>query len=393
MDILIITHFASTFSETDNDRFLYLAKSLAKDNDIEILTSSFCHEKKTSRNHPEYNWPFKITFLNEFGYKKNICLKRFFSHFFWGLQVKNYLNHRKIPDVIYCAVPSLTGPYFAAKFCKKKNIRFVIDIQDLWPEAFQMVFNVPLLSSLVFLPFRLLSNRIYKNANDIVAVSDTYLKRASKMNKKKPKTISVFLGTDLMAFDKYSKEPFGINKDNSEIWVGYCGTLGNSYDLSNVIKAISKIEDLNIRLVVMGDGPLANRFQTEAESFGIKSTFVGRVPYNKMVSLLCGCDIAINPISHGAAQSIINKHADYVASGLPIVSTQESLEFRSLIENYEMGINCGNDNIQEIANAIEKLSKDSLFRKKLGENARKCAEERFDRKRTYQQIVKLLIGN
>ena len=48
MDILIISHFGSTYSENDNDRFLYLAKMLDADNQVEIITSSFCHEKKKS---------------------------------------------------------------------------------------------------------------------------------------------------------------------------------------------------------------------------------------------------------------------------------------------------------------------------------------------------------
>lgn len=46
MDILIVSHFGSTYSENDNDRFLYLAKSLDQKNNVEIVTSSFCHEKK-----------------------------------------------------------------------------------------------------------------------------------------------------------------------------------------------------------------------------------------------------------------------------------------------------------------------------------------------------------
>ena len=46
MDILIISQFGSTFSENDNDRFLYLAKMLSSSNEVEIVTSGFCHEKK-----------------------------------------------------------------------------------------------------------------------------------------------------------------------------------------------------------------------------------------------------------------------------------------------------------------------------------------------------------
>lgn len=55
-----------------------------------------------------------------------------------------------------------------------------------------------------------------------------------------------------------------------------------------------------------------------------------------------------NPIMAGAAQSIINKHADYVASGIPIISTQESEEFRRLIDKYKMGMNCTNGNVDEL---------------------------------------------
>ena len=44
-----------------------------------------------------------------------------------------------------------------------------------------------------------------------------------------------------------------------------------------------------------------------------------------MVGMLGVCDIAVNSISKGAAQSIINKHGDYAAAGLPVVNTQESL--------------------------------------------------------------------
>lgn len=390
MDILIVTHFASTFSETDNDRFLYLAKLLAKDNEVEILTSDFCHEKKSHRNKTESVWPFKITFLPEPGYPRNVCLQRFFSHFVWGLEVKKYLNGRKRPDVIYCAIPSLTGPYFAAKYCSKNDVKFIIDVQDLWPEAFQMVLNVPVVSSLVFLPFRILANGIYGRADEIVAVSKTYVDRATRNNAKYKNAISVFLGTDLAIFDIYSNKKAIIEKDASELWIGYCGTLGSSYDLTNTIKAIALTKRKDIRFVIMGDGPLMNKFKGDAEQEGVIATFTGRLSYDNMVALLCKCDIAINPIMHGAAQSIINKHADYVASGLPIISTQENEEFKNLIDIYQMGINCGNDNVEEIAKAIVKLADNPGLRRKLGNNARRCAEEKFDRKNSYLEVLNLI---
>lgn len=61
---------------------------------------------------------------------------------------------------------------------KINNVRFIIDIQDLWPEAFKMVFKLPIVSDIVFAPFNFLANGIYKRADEIIAVSDTYVNRA-----------------------------------------------------------------------------------------------------------------------------------------------------------------------------------------------------------------------
>ena len=394
MDIVIISEFCEDFSKSDNDRFFYLAKMLTNDSDdnkVEIITSSFRHTTKSHRREPAAEWPFQITFIEEPGYPKNVCLKRFQSHHVWGKNVLKYIEDREHkPDVIYCAVPSLTGPNLVAKYCEKNNIRFVIDVQDLWPEAFQMVINVPIIRDVGFAPFRILANGIYKRADAICAVSDTYCQRAAKVNKKVKDTTTVFLGTELATFDRYAAENPILEKKDGEVWLAYCGTLGSSYDLTCVIDALAGLKDERIRFIVMGDGPMMDEFRRHAEEKNIRTEFVGRLQYNAMCSLLEACDITVNPIVHMAAQSIINKHADYVASGLPIVSTQENKEFRKLVHDYNMGFNCRNNDAVDLAEKIKKLVDDENLRKKMGKNARRCAEEIFDRENTYKLITSVI---
>lgn len=89
-----------------------------------------------------------------------------------------------------------------ANYCKKNNIKFIIDVQDLWPEAFRMVFNIPIISSILFYPMKKKADYIYSIADKIVAVSETYCNRALKANKKVDKGITAFLGTDLKYFDE-----------------------------------------------------------------------------------------------------------------------------------------------------------------------------------------------
>lgn len=383
MDIIIISEFCGDFSNTDNDRFMYLAKMAADNNNVEIITSSFQHTTKTQRTEAAPEWPFKITFIVEPGYPKNICLQRFYSHYCWGKNVINYLRKRKKPDVIYCAIPPLSGPYAVAKFCEENKIRFVIDVQDLWPEAFRMVYDIPVLSDLAFFPFEFLANGIYKRADAICAVSETYVNRALQVNKKCKTGTTVYLGTDLKTFGRFAAESTVLVKNKDEILLTYCGTLGSSYDLKCVIDALAILKDERIKFIVMGDGPNKDEFEQYAKVKGVAALFLGRLSYNQMCSTLCACDITVNPITHMAAQSIINKHADYAASGLPVISTQENEEYRKLVESYQMGFNCKNGDAEDLAKKLKIIVEDKELRLKMGKNARRCAEEKFDRNRTY----------
>lgn len=392
MDIVIISEFCDDFSASDNDRFVYLARRLSTSHDVEIVTSSFRHATKSQRTAPAELVPFDITFIKEPGYPKNVCLERFASHHRWGKNVLTYLKSRKRPDVVYCAVPSLTGPNLVARYCAEQGIRFVIDVQDLWPEAFQMVANIPVASAIAFAPFVALANGIYSRANAICAVSDTYAARALRSNTTCSTATTVFLGTDLATFDAYAQAEPIAPKPDGELWLAYCGTLGSSYDLTCVIDALAQLGNEHVRLVVMGDGPLMEDFQQRSERAGVPTWFTGRIPYDQMCALLARCDIAVNPIAHGAAQSIINKHADYAAASLPVVSTQESAEYRRLVDAYDMGYNCRNNDPADLAAKLQALIDDKGERARMGSNARRCAEERFDRAATYGLLEEALLA-
>lgn len=392
MDILILADFLGPLDGTFNSRFLYLGDMLAKEHEVEIVTSDFDHGAKAYFDYEIEKHDFKITMLHEGAYPTNVCLQRFYGHYVWGRNVRKYLAGRKKPDVIFCAIPTLKASYEAAKYCEKNGVHFVIDIQDLWPEAFQMVFNVPVLSQIIFAPFTFLANGIYKRADGICGVSDTYCQRALKVNKKCKKGTTVFLGTELDTFDQYATGTPILPDKEGEVRLAYCGTLGASYDLTCVIDAIEKLNDPSLHFVVMGDGPKKEEFENRAKEKKINATFTGRLQYEAMCCLLSHCDITINPIMHLAAQSIINKHADYAASGLPVISTQESEEYRKLVEDYDMGFNCENGNIGELADKLAALIKDPQLRKRMGKNARKCASEKFDRKRTYKHLIKEITG-
>jgi len=367
---------------------------LSQDNNVEIITSDFLHSAKKKRDGEFAEWPFKITFISEPEYPKNICLKRFRSHRVLAKNISKYLEERKLPDVIYCATPSLAVALAASKYAKKNKVKFIVDIQDLWPEAFKMVFDVPVISKLIFAPMNRTANKIYASADEVVAVSRTYADRAMQVNKKCKIPTIAFLGTKLSVFDSYKNEELVVKKQADEVLMAYIGTLGSSYDLKSVMDAMILLQNdnkiPNLRFIVMGHGPLRESFEQYAKEKNLNVTFTGALPYPKMVSELCTCDFAVNPIRAKSAGSIINKVGDYASAGLAVINTQNCKEYRDLLDEYEAGINCENGNIEELASAIERLYSDAELRQKMGESNRKLAEEKFDRENTYKKICGLI---
>lgn len=398
--IMIIAHFCDYGLENSNNRFNYLAELLAKEYEVELVTSSFSHRDKIQRVKLEVeNKKYKTTLIYEPSYQKNISLKRLvYSHPMMARNLAKYLQATKAPDMIYCAVPSLSVAHEAAKYCRTNNVRFAVDVQDLWPEAFQMISPFPIVSKFLFSPMKLQADFIYKNADLIFGVSNEYVERAKTVNRRCRSGDAIYIGTELKFFDSNVKKHIGDVLPKKTLWLGYCGTLGNSYDIITILDALALLKEKGAsvpRFIIMGSGPQKTKFESYAVQKKVDAVFLGSLPYPVMCAWLASCDIVVNPIRNGSAASIINKHADYAASGKAVINTQESAEYRDLVEKYNMGFNCQNGNVQEISKYIEILCNDSELREKMGHNARICAEEAFDRAYSYQIIanrISKLIG-
>lgn len=396
MNVLIVAEYLDNIRDpkTYNSRFFTVADMLIEaGHKVRIVTTDFIHSTKQHVSGVTSYRNCELTTLHEPGYPKNVSLKRFYSHWVLAQNLKKWLKSIERPDVIYCAVPSLDFAYQAAKYAKQNGIKLVLDIQDLWPEAFEMVLHIPVLSNLVFMPLRWKANSIYRLADRIIAVSQTYVDRALQVNKKIQQGTTVFLGTNLERFDSYNSMPPAVEKVEDEIRLGYVGTLGHSYDLKTVMDALALLRGepyyKHIHFVVAGDGPLRESFEKYALSKQLRVTFTGMLPYPQMVATLCTCDIAINPIVKGAAQSIINKHGDYAAAGIPVINSQECTEYRNLVETFDMGLNVECENPYDMAEKIACLIDDEL-RARLGHGARMCAEAKFNRACSYSKILEAI---
>lgn len=397
-DILLIANYWHFEFEKKSSRYRTMADVLCDAGyDVEVVSSTFRHQTKTQRD-LDYvktiDSRYKMTLLEEPDYQKNISLQRIYSHHCFAKKVVKYLSTRKKPDLIIVSVPSLSVGSAVTKFAEANNIKVVIDIQDLWPETFRMAINIPVVSDILFAPLMAQANKIYSRADKVMAVSQTYVKRGLSKNHKDSQGLAVFIGTDsnLVAQAVAGKS---VTKPQDEFWVGYIGALGNSYDIKLIIDAIKIMNNKgidNIVFKVMGEGEFLEDFKKYAVEKGVNCQFTGFIEYGEMMVNLRACDVAVNPIVGQSVSSIINKVSDYAMAGVPVINTQISPEYRKLVEDYACGINCESGNAASVAEAIEKLYKDSALKIQMGENSSRLANEKFDRSITYKNIITLIEG-
>lgn len=148
-----------------------------------------------------------------------------------------------------------------------------------------------------------------------------------------------------------------------------------------------------IKIKILGGGPMKEELEELANSRKISNVeFVGYAPYDLMAAYLKKSDILVNSFVKKAPQSIVTKIGDYLAAGKPMINTCMSPEFRAKVKNDGFGVNIIPEDVNILADMIEKLYKNEEARVKMGEKARKIAEEQFDRPKSYRKIEELIRG-
>ncbi len=148
-------------------RFRFLSELLAREGfAVDLITSSFQHWEKAQRDCSKacyQDLPYRVVFIDEPGYTKNLDLGRILSH---RVAAKNLRAHFERTagtyDLIYAEIPPNDVARACAEAANALHIPFVADINDLWPEAMRMVVDVPVVSDLAFFPFARDAKRVYQ---------------------------------------------------------------------------------------------------------------------------------------------------------------------------------------------------------------------------------------
>lgn len=397
--VAVITMGVKLDGEKGYTRFRYLCEFLVKKGyEVDLITTTFQHWEKKQRDLEsvdQKSYPFGIKFIYEPGYRKNIDLRRVRSHKIAAENLRKLLEKEGDYDLIYAEIPPNDVALAAAEYAHRNKIPFVADVNDLWPEAMRMVFDIPIVSDLLFYPLKRDAEKVYSLTSGVIGTSDEYRDRPFLNQKRDVLKETVYVGNEISVFDREAEQHADeVQKEEGTFWVTYAGTIGTSYDIRTMVLAaeeLMKQGKTKIRFQILGDGPTREMLENLAKERKIQNVkFTGYVPYEQMAAYLVKSDVLINSFVRKAPQSIVTKIGDYLAAGKPMINTCMSLEFRKKVEQDGFGINIEPEDVRELVNAVEWMYENEAERNDMGNRARKIAEEQFDRPVSYGKIEAMI---
>lgn len=397
--VAVITMGVKLDGEKGYTRFRYLCEFLVKKGyEVDLITTTFQHWEKKQRDLEsvdQKSYPFGIKFIYEPGYRKNIDLGRVRSHKIAAENLRKLLEKEGDYDLIYAEIPPNDVALAAAEYAHRNKIPFVADVNDLWPEAMRMVFDIPIVSDLLFYPLKRDAEKVYSLTSGVIGTSDEYRDRPFLNQKRDVLKETVYVGNEISVFDREAEQHADeVQKEEGTFWVTYAGTIGTSYDIRTMVLAaeeLMKQGKTKIRFQILGDGPTREMLENLAKERKIQNVkFTGYVPYEQMAAYLVKSDVLINSFVRKAPQSIVTKIGDYLAAGKPMINTCMSPEFRKKVEQDGFGINIEPEDVRELVNAVEWMYENEAERNDMGNRARKIAEEQFDRPVSYGKIEAMI---
>ena len=377
---------AFTNIKVTNNRMLTIFNQI--DGEKMVVTTDFNHAKKRYYESNEAEHPNQVA-LHVPCYKKNLSIKRIWSHLIFACQLKKYLNSlSEKSSAIYCTMPTSSSAYVCAKYCKKHGVKFVIDVIDLWPDSLLPLVKGKAVIKTLLYPWTYLTRYAYKSADVIMGESVKYANEAKKYNQKAD-VYPVYLGVDMHIINSVKEEkPVLLAKPEDEVWIAYAGALGVSYDFSTLLEAVKSIHGrYKYKLWFVGDGVRRGEIESLIKQYGLNAEITGFLPYDQLLGYLSYCDIAINIFRKDTKVVYSYKFNDYVAMDCFVLNSLEG-ETAQMVDEYRIGRNFNFSDLP-LSIVLEDTLRNWERYSKWNNNSQKLVEEKLDKEKIYAVVKEI----
>lgn len=287
------------------------------------------------------------------------------------------------PDLTYATSTPLTVGLVALWLKWQRDIPFIFEVRDLWPEA---PIQLGVLRNAVFKWLsRKLEKSIYVSAIRIIALSPG-IKAGIRNIAPKVKIVMIPNMADINFFqDGESKSTM-----QREFTIGYFGALGLTNNIEYILEIAKACKDRHIpvKFIVAGEGARKQFMDENIEKFGLHNVqLIGHQNRSELKLLMAGVDaclITFLPVPVLETNSP-NKFFDALAAGkLCLINTTGWL--KDLIEKNACGIYVDPERANLFPEKIEPFIVNKHMLQKYQQNALLLGKNQFSRERLAAKI-------
>jgi len=286
--------------------------------------------------------------------------------------------------------------YFGRFSCFKKTIREqnikLIHAHFGWEGIFILPlkrhFKLPLVTSLYGSDinrwprkaiYRRQLRRLFSEGDIFLAVSNDLRRTAVSLGCPEQKIMVHDWGIDLGKF-----KPAVTREEKDAVKILMCGRLVEYKGFKKGIEAFAQSlkKHRNIRLEIIGDGPLKKELVRTIQKLGLEKyvTLSGSKTYQEVARAMREADIFIMPYSvgkHGEREGLPNVLKEAQATGLPVISTALG-GVPEVVLDGETGFLIKEKDTEELARKLNLLIEKPELRADYGKKGRELVEERYD---------------
>lgn len=306
-----------------------------------------------------------------------------------GLFIKNV-------DIIIVYSPPLTLGITAWILSRLKNAKFILNVQDLFPQS---IIDLGILKNRILIKFfELMEKFVYKKSDFITVHSEGNKAHITEKIKNNEKVFVIpnWVDTEFLKpgekINEFSKKYNLYDK----FVVSFAGVLGYSQDIDIILESAKKLEEYkDIIFVIVGDGVEKQRLLKKAESMELKNViFLPMQPRNIYPYIIHASDVSLVTLHSSVKTPVVpSKILSIMACGKPLIASLDlNGDAPKLIKEAKCGFVIPPEEPDLLAEKILEIYKNKETGKKMGENGRKYVEQNFSLKHStskYEALFKI----
>ncbi len=302
------------------------------------------------------------------------------------------------PDIIIASSPQLLVGLSGWWLAFTRQIPFVFEVRDLWPESLAAV-GVGGENSLLHHTLARIAGFLYRRADRIVVVTPAfkdYLIHRWRVPAEKIEVVEngvetdLFVPTDPASAAARKKELCA----ESQFLVCYIGTMGMAHALEILLDAADTLRSKapNVLFLLIGEGSEKERIKCLAQSRGLTNVrFLDQQPREKIPSFISASDLCLVLLKKtDVFKTVIpTKMLEYMSCARPVILGVEG-QAQQILEDAGAGLAIEPENADALATAITQLDHNPELAKTLGEQGRAYILQNSSRASTAQKYITVL---